>query len=169
MKISLTSGSSTPWQKTITAWTALPVHWQRGFKGLALLLCLFTAWIWGLQPALALWREAPAQHLQLDAKLQTMQIQAQALQTLQGQPRADPARAMTALAQSLLPLGEQASLSHDGVRATVQLQGVPAAALADWLSSVRLVSQTLPIEAELNRSGAGHLWDGRVVLALPQP
>lgn len=152
-----------------SVWAELPAPQRRVAALAAMLLALLALWFLALAPALATWRDAPAQHQQLDAKLQTMQVQAQALQALKDQPRADPARTAAALTQSLTPLGQQASLSLDGARATVQLQGVAAQALADWLSSVRLSSQAVPIEAELNRSPAGPFWDGRVVLALPQP
>lgn len=156
-------------QQISSSWATLPVA-QRRWLGLAVLLLAGLAfWLLALAPALTTWRDAPAQHQQLDARLQAMQLQAQTLQALQGQPRADPSRTVAALTASLKPLGEQADLSLDGARATVQLKGVPAVALADWLSSVRLSSQAVPIEAELKRNPSGPLWDGRVVLALPQP
>lgn len=165
----LTAAWARPLQQAGSAWAEWPAAQRRAISVTALLLAALAFWFLALAPALSTWRQAPAQHQRLDAKLQTMQAQAQALQALQGQPRADPARTMTALTQSLKPLGEQARLSVDGSRATVQLQGVPAEALAAWLSSVRLASQAVPVEAELNRNAAGPSWDGRVVLALPQP
>lgn len=157
------------WRHACSGWATLPVAQRRGLGLAVLLLASLAFWLLALAPALTTLRDAPAQHQQLDAKLQAMQTQAQTLQALQGQPRADPSRTVAALTASLKPLGEQADLSLDGARATVQLKGVAAVALADWLSSVRLSSQAVPIEAELNRNPAGPLWDGRVVLALPQP
>ncbi len=151
------------------AWADRPTTQQRWLSAAGLVLALWALWQWGLAPALATWRQAPAQHQQLDAQLQTMQLQAQALQALQGLPRADRARATEALANSLAPLGEQARLSLEGTQARVQFQGIAAGTLADWLSSVRLSSQAVPIEAELKRQPGAALWDGRVVLAVPQP
>ncbi len=152
-----------------SAWADRPATQQRWLGAAALLLVLGALWQWGLAPALTTWRQAPAQHQQLDAKLQAMQLQAQALQALQGMPRADRTRAAEALASSLAPLGEQARLSLEGAQARVQFQGVAASALADWLSSVRLSSQAEPLEAELKRQPSGVLWDGRVLLSMPQP
>jgi general secretion pathway protein M len=163
------SGLAQRRQQLSSGWATLPVT-QRRWLGLGVLsLAGLAVWLLALAPALATWRDAPAQHQQLDAKLQAMQSQAQALKVLQGQPRADPSRAVAALKASLKPLGEASDLTLDGTRATVQLKGVAATALADWLTNVRLSSQAVPIEAELNRSPNGPFWSGRVVLALPQP
>lgn len=152
-----------------STWAAWPAAQRRWLALAAMLLAVFVVGLLGLAPALATWRDAPAKHQQLDAQLQAMQFQAQSLQTLQNLPRADPARIVASLTESLKPMGEQARLTLEGTRATVQLQAVPADALANWLSSVRLASQAVPIEAELNRDPSGSLWDGRVVLALPEP
>lgn len=152
-----------------STWAAWPAAQRRWLGLAALLVTVLALGLLGLAPALATWRHAPAQHLQLDAQLQAMQLQAQALNALQSLPRADPTRTVASLTESLKPLGEQARLTLEGPRATVLLKAVPADALAGWLSSVRLASQAVPIEAELNRNPSGSLWDGRVVLALPQP
>lgn len=157
------------WQQVTSAWVERPVMQRRGIFLAALLLASVAFWTWGLAPALATWREAPAQHQRLDVKLQSMQLQAQAFEALQGLPRADPARSAVALTESLKPLAEQAKLRQDGTRATVELQGVSAQALAEWLGSVRLSSQAVPVEAELHRIPGGSLWGGRVVLELPRP
>lgn len=152
-----------------SVWAELPALQRRGLGLVALLVATLVFWFLALAPALSIWRNAPAQHQQLDAKLQVMQAQAQALQALQGQPRADPTRAAAGLTQSIKPLGEQTRITLDGARATVQLRGVSGEALANWLSSVRQTSQAVPIEAEINRNPAGPFWDGRVVFALPTP
>ena len=149
------------------------------FWGLAaaLLVAAALAWWLLLAPALRTLREAPARHAALDAQLERMQ-------TLAAEARLLQADASTRPSQAALGSGVRVSLM--GERATVGLQGVPAAAIAPWLAQVRGNARSVPVEAHLTRSSAkppaqpvvgaapqktapaGEArWDGAIVFALP--
>ena len=169
MKTGLAANWSARLLPARNAWERLPAPQRRWLGTAAWLLVLLALWQFSLAPALATWRQSPEQHRLLDTQWQAMQAQVQALQVLQDLPRTDRSRATEALTQSLKPLGAQARLSMEGGRATVSLQGLPADALAGWLSSVRTDAQVVPVEADLQRRPGAALWDGRVVLAVPAP
>ena len=178
-----------------TSSTALRARWQAlapreqtlvlaaaGVVGLALL------WWVALAPALSTLRTAAPRHAELDAQLQRMQsLQAEA-QQLQSAPRAARGDTAAALRAALTQrLGNTAQLSMVGDRATVTLKGAPADALAQWLAQARSNARAAPIEARLTRSApapaprtanapatlgspaapAMPRWDGTLVLALP--
>lgn len=180
----------------MTRWTApLAERWQRlapREQGLlriaAALLALALLWWVALAPALQTLRSAPDRHAALDRQLRHMQaLQAEA-QQLQSAPAPRGGDAQAALRTSLAQqLGGTAQWQALGERATVTLQGAPAAGLALWLAEARSNAQALPVEARLSRSaaapagaapapagrGAGETaapsprWDGTLVLALP--
>jgi len=148
--------------------------------GLALL------WWVALAPALATLRTAGPRHAELDAQLQRMQsLQAEA-QQLQSAPRSARGDAAAALRAALTQrLGTTAQLNVVGDRATVTLKAAPADALAQWLAQARSNARAAPVEARLTRSTAAApraanapatlgspapavpRWDGTLVLALP--
>ena len=162
-------------------WATLQPREQTLVRLAALLVLAAQLWWLALAPALKTLRSAPAQHQQLDAQLQQMaRLQAQA-RTLQAQPRLEPEAARRALEAAVKQgLGAGAQLHLAGERATVQLKGVPAEAIAPWLAQLRNNARAVPVQVKLTRSSAppagakgaaatagAVLWDGSVVLALP--
>lgn len=132
-----------------------------GLVGLALL------WWVALAPAIATLRSAETQHRALDAQLQQMRrLQAQA-KTMQGQPRRSRQEVMRQLEASIQQqLGTSARYSIAGDRVTVTLANTPAAAVSQWLATVRSNARAIPGEARLTRNPSG-AWDGTVNLTLP--
>ncbi len=134
-------------------WRALARREQTLVIAAGSVVALALLWWVALAPALQVLRTAPARHAALDAQLQHMQsLQAEA-QQLQSVPRARSGDALRALQTSLAQqLGASAQLSSAGDRATVTLKGVPADALARWLTQARGTTRAVPLEARLTRS-----------------
>ena len=141
---------------------------------LAALSVVGVALLWwvGISPALGTLRQAEAQRSSLAAqvqKMQSLQVQAQAIAS---QPKINRDDALRALEASVKGLGATAQLNVAGDRATVTLRGTAADALARWLSQARVNARAIPSEARLTRSaaspGGAAAWDGTVVLSLPQ-
>ncbi len=129
-------------------------------------------WWIGISPALGTLRQADAQQRGLAAqvqKMQSLQVQAQGIQS---QPKINRDEALRALESSVKGLGPTAQLNVAGDRATVTLRNTAADALARWLSQARVNARAIPSEARLIRSaaspGSPAAWDGTVVLSLPQ-
>ena len=129
-------------------------------------------WWIAVSPALSTLRQADAQQRALAAqvqKMQSLQVQAQAIQS---QPKINRDDALRALESSVKGLGATAQLNVAGDRATVTLRNAAADTLARWLSQARVNARAIPSEARLIRSattpGSPAAWDGTVVLSLPQ-
>jgi general secretion pathway protein M len=113
---------------------------------------------------------------QLDAQTQQLKaMQAQA-QTLQKSPRIKSNEAASLLQKaSSEVLGNGARLNIEGTRATLTLSGVSADSLAQFVALARTQSQTMPIEAHLQKFSASgsaskdskELWRGALILSLP--
>lgn len=148
-------------------WTALAPREQALVLAAGALVAVALLWWVALAPALATLRKADDQHRVLDAQLQQMlSLQAQA-QAMQAQPRQNPEEAMRQLDLAIRQqLGTAARYSIAGERVTLTLTGVAPAALAQWLSQVRVNARAIPAEAKLTRNAAGS-WDGTLVLTLP--
>lgn len=167
----------------------LQVRWNalaRRERALVLLasfaVLLLALWWVGLAPALGVLRSSDAQQAALDAQLREIgALQAQA-RALQAQPRMQFDDALHALEASVTQrLGVGAQLAVAGNRVSVNLKGVPADTLAQWLTQARISARAVPAEARLVRSpvptgtagaapGAaapGPTWDGTLVLSLP--
>ena len=135
--------------------------------GLALL------WWVGLAPALRTLREAPAQRAALQVQAQKMQQLKAEADALKSVPRLAQDEALRALETAMKQrLGDTGQLSVMGDRANVVLKGASAAALADWLSDVRVNARATPVEARLTRSGdtapgAPVHWSGTLSLSVP--
>lgn len=133
--------------------------------GLALL------WGLGVAPALATLRQAPEQHRQLDAQLDTLRRMATTAQQLrqqgQGQPLSADATREALQRATTNALGETAQLTVQGAQATVTLRATPPEALARWLEQVRLNARLVPVQADLQASTDSALWTGQVVLSGP--
>lgn len=162
-----------------TRWAALAPR-ERGMLGLAVgLVALALLWWIALAPAIKTLAGAREEHAKLDAQLLKMTtLQAQA-KTLQALPRANRAEAVKALEDGVRAnLGAAAQLQQQGGSEGVnlQLRGVPADALAQWLAQARGNARAVPREVHLTRSasaepapadGAKARWDGTLVMSLP--
>lgn len=164
-------------------WRGLGAREQALIRRAALLLGLALVWWLLVAPPLRTLRQADAEQLSLDTqwqKMQTLQAQAQALQS---QPRIKRDDALRALEASVKQrLGASAQLNVAGERATVTLQNTPADALAQWLAQARVNARAIPSEVRLVRASsaskpaapiaaadavAAAAWDGTLVLTLP--
>ena len=141
------------------------------FAALSVVTVALLWWV-GISPALNTLRQADAQQRALASqvqKMQSLQVQAQGIQS---QPKINRDDALRALEASVKGLGATAQLNVAGDRATVTLRGAAADALARWLSQARVNARAIPSEARLTRSaaspGGAVAWDGTVVLSLPQ-
>jgi general secretion pathway protein M len=153
-------------------WTALDSRERTLVITAASVIGVALLWWIGVSPALSTLRQADAQQRALAAQVQKMQsLQAQA-QAIQSQPKINRDDAMRALEASVKGLGPTAQLNIAGDRATVTLRNTGADALARWLSQARVNARAIPSEARLTRSAASAagpaMWDGTVVLSLPQ-
>lgn len=159
--------------------SALAGHWQRLSArervSITLAICLAgLALLWrvGLAPAWQTWRDTASRHAVLDrqqAELQTLQVQARALQARSVPSRGEALQSLTQLTRDRMP-GAQLSALGDQQRIT--LKGVPAADVAQWLAAVRQTVQASVLELKLQRSATSPdkppQWDGHIVVQLPQ-
>lgn len=151
-------------------WSALAPR-ERALVGAALaLIGLALLWVTALAPAWRTVRDAQSRHGALQSRMdQMLQLQAQARQ-LQALPRVSREEAVRWLDQSVKTrLGAASQFTVIGDRANVTLRGTSAEALAAWVGQARANARLVPLEAQLNRTGAGPAtaWDGTIVLALP--
>lgn len=170
-------------------WAALAPREQTLVSGAAAVVVLALLWWVAIAPALKTLQNAETQRRTLDAQWQTMQslqIQAQALQSQPGVNQGDALRALESSVKQ--GLGATAQLNVVGDRATVTLRGTSADALAQWLAQARVNARALPSEARLTRTAAPvpasapgaaaavsaaladdavPLWSGSLVLSLP--
>lgn len=154
------------WQALLLSrWQAASRRDQRSLMLAGAVVALALLWLLALAPALAVWRTAPAQYLQLQAQMQNMQtLQAQA-RALQALPTLNASESRRALQDSLKALGNTAQITVQMDRLNVTLKSVSAQALAQWLSSSRQNAHLVPTEVHLTR--VADSWDGRVVFTLP--
>jgi general secretion pathway protein M len=139
---------------------------QRALSWLGVLLVVFLCWRIAITPALETLRSSATQRIQLTQQLAQMQaLQAQA-QTLQQRPVLSRDEALRTLQTLSQPLGKQLELAVQGERVSAHIKGMPAQALAQWLSQARTQAQALPVEAHWVRQ-TGPQWDGSLVLRLP--
>lgn len=164
-------------------WNAIEPREQTLVRVATGVIVIALTWWVAVAPALRVLRNAETQRRTLDAELQTMQsLQVQA-QALQAQPVINRDDAMRALQASVTQtLGASAQLSVIGDRATLTLRSTPAEALAQWLVQARVNARALPSEARLTRGPApaipvptgaaltaAAVWSGTLVLSLPAP
>ena len=162
--------------KFLNTFQALPDKDRQRLLVLASVFLSLMLWTWNLAPALKTLREVPPQLSQLDAQTQQLKaMQAQA-QTLQKSPRIKSNEAASLLQNAASEvLGNGARLNIEGTRATLTLSGVSADSLAQFVALARTQSQTMPIEAHLQKFSASgsaskdskELWRGALILSLP--
>ena len=155
------------------AWARLDARERRLVAIAATVVGLALLWWVGLAPALRTLREAPAQRAALQVQAQKMQQLKAEADALKSVPRLAQDEALRALETAMKQrLGDTGQLSVMGDRANVVLKGASAAALADWLSDVRVNARATPVEARLTRSGdtapgAPVHWSGTLSLSVP--
>lgn len=124
-------------------------------------------WLVAFAPALKILKEAPNEHLALDAKLQNMRNLSAEAKQLQSQPKLSFDEAQKALQSSVTQrFGTTGQLNLVGERATLTLKNASAEELAMWLAQARLNARALPVEVKLTRSNDA--WNGSLVLSLPK-
>jgi general secretion pathway protein M len=152
-------------------WNSLSARDKSGLALVTAVISLAVLWWLLLAPALRTLRSADTEHRRLDAQLQHMlRLQAQ-VQVLKTQPRTSHGDAVQALEQSVNQgLGANARLAVSGAQATLTFKGVPAEALAQWLTQARINAHSTLKEAKLLRSAAAPAaaWDGTLTLGLPE-
>ena len=151
-------------------WDNLANREQTLVRGALALVTAAVLWWLFLAPALHTVHTAGAEHRVLQAELEQMKTLQSQAQSLQSQPRLGYDEALRALRASVQALGANAQMAQVGERATVTLRGIPADALAQWLTQARINARALPTDARLTRQHGEPdtaNWDGTVVLSLP--
>lgn len=169
--------------KALQLWfNALGVRERRLVMVCGGVVALALLWWLAIAPALGTLRSAGEAHRQLDAQLQAMKALAAQAAQLKSQRALGQDEALRNLESSVKQsLGAGATLSANDGRATLNLKGVSADALALWLGQARANARVLPTDAKLTRSAATSTpagtatstvpaaasWDGIINLALP--
>jgi general secretion pathway protein M len=133
-------------------WSKLAPREQLALRWAAAAMILAGLWWTVGAPAWTTWKQAPGQHRQLDMQwqqVQTLAVQARALQAQALLSRDDRLRALESTTQRLL--GQTAKLQVSADQATVTLQRTPADGLTNWLAEVRANARLTPAETRLNR------------------
>ena len=150
-------------------WQALAAREKTLVSAAAVVVACALLWWVGVAPALQVLKTAKTQSLLLNAQLQQMQslqLQAKALQALPKIKSVDSARALEALARQRF--GAATQLSVVGGQATLTLTGASPDALAQFLSQARSTANATASQARLRRSANNlQAWDGTLVLLLP--
>lgn len=157
------------WQDTLRArWAALAPREQRGLAVAAVVVALAVAWGVLVRPALRTLSTAPAQLAAAQQQLEAMQALQARAQKLQAQPALSPQDSLRALQAAAAALAPPAKLELQGDQATLQLQGVEPAALANWLSAQAQAGSS-PVQAQLVRdaNAAQATWSGTLTFRLP--
>lgn len=148
------------------------VAWWRGLaprERLALALgvaalVIFVAWSILIGPAWRTARDAPAELDRLEAQLQQMQRLGAEAKSLNGAAPVSASQAAQPLKMATERLGEKASLSLQGDRATLTLTGVYGEPLRAWLGEARSAARARAIDVQLTRTPTGYA--GRVVVTM---
>jgi general secretion pathway protein M len=148
-------------------WRQLKASERRLISIAVLVILVALLWWLAIAPALKTLANAPEQHRELDAKLQTMRGLANEAKTLQTQPKMGLDDAQKALQSSVTQrFGTTSQLNLAGERATLTLKNANPQELASWMTQARVNARALPSEVKLTRNGEG--WDGTLVLNLPK-
>ena len=154
------------WVQTVRErWAGLQPRERMGLSTALVVLALFLVWSQLLAPAWRLWREAPAQHLRLDAQMQRMlDLRAQA-EALKNQSIKTPEQWREGLTAATRSLGGS-ELVWAGNTATVRLKDCTPQALARWLSDLGPMWQLQLSQASLKLAEDG-LWQGQLTVIKP--
>ena len=127
-------------------------------------LAAFLLWLIFIGPAWRASRAAPVELDRLEVQLQQMQRLATEAKTLRSAPPVSRAQAVEPLKAATDRLGEKATISFQGDRATLTLTGVSGDALRDWLVDARTTAHARVTDVQLTRNPVGYA--GTVVVAL---
>ena len=159
------------------AWQQRSVRERRLLLLAAWLLGLAVAWQWAISPALATWRSAAQQQLELDRQtrqMQQWQTEARQLSTPARMTRAQAVQWLETSATEML--GKNVRVVLQGEQLQVTLTAATPTGLARWLSQAREKAQALVQTAELQQisqaktstgSDSDVLWSGQLTLRLP--
>ena len=131
--------------------------------GLAVLFA-FVIWLVFIAPAWRVASEAPAKLDRLESQLQQMQRLSTEARGLRNAPGVTLAQAVEPVKVATARLGSNASISFQGDRATLTLNGVSGDALRDWLIETRSAARARPVEVTLIRNPQGYA--GTVLVTL---
>jgi general secretion pathway protein M len=145
-------------------WQALGTRERQALAAAAAVVALALAWLVLVQPARGALARAQAEGPRLEAQWQTMQRLAQEARELRAAPVVDTSQAAAALQAATVRLGAGATLSLQGERAVLTLQGAGPTALREWLSEARTGARVRVVEASLIQAGEGY--SGTIVVAL---
>lgn len=166
--------STGPWTRASQAWSGwlerLSARERRAVLLATWTLGLGLAWWLAVAPALQVLRGAPERHARLDTQLALMQrlsASAEQVRALNSSPPPGRAAAIRALEQSVAQLGSGARLSLQGDQASLTLTGTSAAALAGWLSQMRINARLVPVQAQLRYQDSPAGWSGQLVMSSP--
>lgn len=155
---------STALQTLRERWSALSARERRALGLAGVTLGVALVWAVAVQPAWRTIRGAPAQQAALDAAWQQMQREADESRRLRALAPVAPALAAQTLRTATERLGDTATLSLQGERAILTVDGTPGEAIVQWLSEVRLGARARAVEASLDADGEGYR--GRIVVAI---
>ncbi|MCA0174849.1 MAG: type II secretion system protein M [Proteobacteria bacterium] len=130
-------------------------------------LAALLLWLALLGPAISVLRSAPNRIQAQAVELATMRQLAEEAKALKGASPVGGPEAAAALKAATGRLGEHATLTVTGGRATLALQGVAPDALQAWLAEARAGARARPLEAQLQQTPTG--WQGQLVLGLGGP
>ena len=151
-------------QQLSSRWSALAVRERRYVGIAAALVGAAVLWMFTIQPAWHVVRDAPAKLDQLELQLQQMQRMQSESAVLRSAPPVAPSQAAAALKAATERLGDGAKLVLQGDRATLTLTAVSADALRAWLQEVRSAARARPVEMQLLRNPRG--FNGSLVVTL---
>lgn len=146
-------------------WNQLGLRERRAVTWTATGLALLILWSILVSPALKSLQTAQTRLVKMDAEWAQMQSDAAQARALRNAPSVSPVEAETALRAASERLGNNARLTLQGDRATLQLNGIAGTALTSWLAEVRLGARARPVESSLSR--ANGVYSGTVVVTLP--
>lgn len=148
----------------IARWRSMPQRERLALGvGIAVVVA-FVSWLLFIGPAWRTLREAPAKLDVLEVQLQQMQRLAAEAKTLRGAAPVSAAQAAEPLRVATERLGNKASITFQGDRATLKLNGISGDALRDWLSEARSAGRARAVDVQLSRAPDGYT--GTVVVTL---
>jgi general secretion pathway protein M len=127
-------------------------------------LVLFLGWLVFVGPAWRTLRSAPVELDRLESQLQQMQRLATDARNLRGAAPIATTQAVESLRIATARLGDRGSITFQGDRATLTLNGVSGEALRDWLGEARSGARARPVDVQLTRHPQGYA--GLVVVTL---
>lgn len=146
-------------------WAGLQPRERMALSAALAVLAVFLVWSQLLAPALRLWREAPAQHLRLDAQIQRMLVLRAQAEALKNKPNKAPDQWREGLTAATRSLGAS-ELVWAGNTATVRLKDCTPQALGRWLSDLGPLWQLQLSQASLKLDEEG-LWQGQLSVVKP--